>query len=185
MIKVILNILFFLHFFFTANYLLPTNPLSKKIASFTNLYMNPIFHQNWELFGRNLVKSTPSITYKCSPEDDWFLLGHNILRKHQDTRIIGLGKLYYLVNFNIREAHKHYINLNKIEKDHAKIQQNLLNQPNMKKILSHISRICKRDFITVGLALIRQRNLSEIEEPDPHELIVIEKYENVQVIRNP
>jgi hypothetical protein len=111
MIKNLLNILFLIHVFFTINYLLPENPLSSEFSKLTNTYMRPIFHQNWELFGRNLVKNTPSIAYKCSLEDDWFLLGHNILNKHQDTRLLGLGKLYYLVNYNIRETHKHYISL--------------------------------------------------------------------------
>lgn len=93
----------------TVLYLGPANPLSNIYKNNVDKYMSTLFTQSWELFGRNLSKNTPVILSKCDSEDEWYIHGYNLLDKHFKSRLLGYGKLYYLINSDSRNLFFTYI----------------------------------------------------------------------------
>lgn len=90
----------FIHISFTIMYLAPENFSTRLYGNLVNLYMKPMFYQDWELFGRMVGRNSFHLRCRCAlSEEEWKLFGSSHLRKHQENRFLGSGKDYYLMSY--------------------------------------------------------------------------------------
>lgn len=55
---IVLSCIFVFHFFMTALYVLPFNPITYKLDKVVNSYIDPLFTQNWQLFAPDPLSNT-------------------------------------------------------------------------------------------------------------------------------
>lgn len=94
-----IKIIVFIHIGGTVLYLAPENHSTRLYGEIVDFYMMPLFHQNWELFGRTVGRNSFHFRYRCIDQsDEWRLFGHGHLNKHHQNRFSGSGKDYYLLS---------------------------------------------------------------------------------------
>ncbi|RIL26950.1 hypothetical protein BUY98_14775, partial [Staphylococcus gallinarum] len=59
-----LTCLLILHFIFVILSVMPLNPITNKMGSFVNTYVNPVFTQNWNLFAPDPIDNNTAIQVK-------------------------------------------------------------------------------------------------------------------------
>jgi hypothetical protein len=112
----------------TILYLIPVNPLYNSYSDYVGWYMNPIFTQSWELFGRQPLGSYKALEYKCENEKYAYLFSFNVLSKHEEDRLVGNGKAYYLFKSIINDIASDIEDYKKLQTNkHLKIVRRLLN----------------------------------------------------------
>lgn len=156
-LKAILIVLISHHVIVTLLYLGPINPLSLYYGTYVVSYMNPLFSQNWEFFGRNLQTNWPVVQYKCNSDAEWKNFASGVFAEHLQNRFIGSGKKYYFYNYLVKSLTEDYSNRLKTEADPT---QSIASSKTFKLIMNLIGQGCSGTFHS-RLAVISQPKFSE------------------------
>ncbi|MCR9204338.1 MAG: DUF5819 family protein [Halobacteriovoraceae bacterium] len=91
------------HLLVTVLYLAPKNPLvSSSLNERVHRYMDPAFSQRWGFFSPRPGLEDVSFEYQCldsrsdNRKNKWVDLSSHNLKRHQDNRLLGLGRILYL-----------------------------------------------------------------------------------------
>ncbi|HXH75724.1 MAG TPA: DUF5819 family protein [Bacteriovoracaceae bacterium] len=91
--KSAIALLFICHFSILTVYLI--NPEKIDVI---NLYVEPIFRQNWHMFAPNPLTFSSRLVVKCSDKDGWIDPTMGLLEKHSRLPLVHYQKSIFLFN---------------------------------------------------------------------------------------
>lgn len=108
---VVISCFFTFHFFITALYILPFNPISYKLDKPVNLHINPFFAQNWQLFAPTPLSDTifvyVQVKDKQGEESKWIDISTPLYEANHKNRfspanmLVRLGTGAYIQSVHI------------------------------------------------------------------------------------
>ncbi|MGE7921226.1 DUF5819 family protein [Viridibacillus sp. NPDC093762] len=108
---IVISCIFAFHFFMTALYVLPFNPISHKLNKTVNSYINPFFTQNWQLFApdplSNAIYVYVQVKDKQGEESKWIDISTPLYEANHANRfspvnmLVRLGTGAYLQSVHV------------------------------------------------------------------------------------
>ncbi|MEW6420122.1 MAG: DUF5819 family protein [Deinococcota bacterium] len=98
-----------MHFFFTAIYVTPQNPLKVMTAAVVTRYMETAFTQVWTLFAPNPIQANTSVVVQClhdrkeSAQTPWLDIVRPLWRAHQQRRWAAYDRLSRTITNPVRD----------------------------------------------------------------------------------
>jgi hypothetical protein len=100
-----------LHLLMTVVYLSPPNLLRQQFGLLADVYMHPLFYQNWHLFSPNPGVTTTKLAVRYRIDDvwsEWFDPVQQLQDQHYAYRVTGHGKLIYVYRDVALELRRSY-----------------------------------------------------------------------------
>ncbi|MPY68291.1 hypothetical protein F8S09_16670 [Deinococcus sp. SDU3-2] len=97
------------HFFFTAVYVTPQNPLKVMTAGVINRYIDTVFTQAWTLFAPNPIQANTSVMVQClhekkeSVQSPWLDIAQPLWHAHQERRWTAYDRLSRTITNPVRD----------------------------------------------------------------------------------